>query len=153
MRQVLDDIHAKISTGAIPDKEADVWKAVVSGLQDWDDCDNHTKNHERPLARNLDVGDRIRREGYKFSHAYVFAPYWTTPHKKANSKLSNLEFADDLSRRYIFSPGDGRGSLLHLVREEVRQFPMTDADSTAWRLTSKDTDMRRTTRGGGSAGQ
>ena len=50
-------------------------------------------------------------------------------------------------------PGDGRGSLLQLVRGKERELPVSDADATMWRKTRTDVDMRRTTRGGGSAGQ
>lgn len=87
MRQVINDIHAKISAGTIPDKEADVWKAVVAEPNEAGDRDDSTTTQERPLARDLDVGDHIRKAGYAFSTAYVFAPCWTTPLAKGASKL------------------------------------------------------------------
>lgn len=70
MRDAFHRVNLLLKNRAIPDKEADVWSAVVvTKIFDIKADDGEETNSSRPLAWNLGVSDGVQRDVYEFSTA------------------------------------------------------------------------------------
>lgn len=64
------------------------------------------------FARNFDVGEQLRQEGYRHTTANLFAPKWTVP---GRSSVSITEFDNPLTGADMFFPEKREGLLISRV--------------------------------------
>lgn len=107
VRNALAKVRAEILDGETPNKEAEVWKALNRTL--------HT-DARMIYARVMNVAVAVQKAtGYPHATAYALGPEHIV--SRAANDLLAKDISDEATAGMMYTPGEGPGSLISLLRE------------------------------------
>ena len=108
IQYAIAETRKAVNEGRLECREADVWSTICWHIardeedQRSESGSDHSSSVGREggdelevknFARNIDVGERVRKEGYRHTSAYIFAPKWTAPGRNSLSITENKVLA------------------------------------------------------------